>query len=603
MSTDNTNSVDISLLNSKRKATDEDILMIQDQFDTKKIKFLDLVLSCISDSELPAPYRLFSSEKVNDLLSEYQTWVQQNTTSYDARIEQLEKNSATDKKLTELFKELDSVKIEQDDLEPLNQALSGKRNISDLINCDDLDTSSDDVKIKLANLSKEVIDAITGNTPVNVTAAPIGGWGTAYISNYAITSTKLDHKYRYRGFITEGHINDIIDDGLYLIGNKIEGLPVHEDDIGDEIRILEVSRINEYIIQTIRYIGQTDIRPFFTRSGKLTRIHTLEFEENYNISNNLKITSDLMGDSYSDRGIIEKGNLYDIIAVGSYFVKAGVKNTPDITKDFYVDITKHNEQYIYVAKEIDRAHCLIYISMVYPNSAGLGTSTEWFRINTMNKSEYDGRKLTIFGDGISFGIGADSITNNSYSSLLSSKYGFVVSNHSIAEATMGNYDNDILKEKSIITQVKNAKLETDDIILIFAGTNDYANTRAEIGYNDDNTDKTFKGSLNIIIQNILSKNPKAKILFITPMYRARLQLGDNKDCDSTSVAYRYLKDYCDAIEEIANLHYHIPVLNLLNTCMINKYNYTTYLKDGLYPNDEGHELLCEKIYNAIRLYY
>lgn len=599
--------IQLQNLLEKTLAEQDDILIVQDSENAKKIKLINLILSMVKDNEQPAEYRIYSSKKVQSILDSFEEYIRENVTGFDDRIAALEQNKATIKFVQELYDNLDEIKLEAADLEPLNEAIASKRDTNALIKSEELDYSAEEYKIHMKHLGQDILEAMTGETPVSIPKVPEGGWATEYIANKAITSAKLADLYRYKGNITEGHLNEILADGIYLLGTNVGGIPVHPDDYGDELRMLEVYRYGDngsYIIQRVSYVNNDELRPVYERKGPLKRLHVLEFEALYMISDRFKVTNDLLGDSYTNRGNISAGSIYETMIEGSYFIKAGtVKNMPNNNNDFLVEIRRFGDKYIYTANEITNYSCAVYMSLLYYDSNHSLVSSEWFKINSLNKSKFDGKRIHIFGDGISFGIGASSLAKKSYTSLLGIKYGFVVANHSLSDATVGNYNDDILKKKSLLTQIDSASLETDsDYVLIFMGTEDFKLPKAEIGNIDDKKDTTFIGSLNLAIEKILSVNTGVKILLATPLFRGRINPGDGKDCDGYPVNDRFLFEYANAIKKVGEYN-HIPVVDLFNECMINKYTHGFYLADGLYPNDEGHSLVADKIFDAMSRYY
>ena len=64
--------------------------------------------------------------------------------------------------------------------------LDTKRDKNTKITSSDLDTSNDDNKIKLENLSREVFDSITGATPLPSNRPPVGGWITEDFADESI---------------------------------------------------------------------------------------------------------------------------------------------------------------------------------------------------------------------------------------------------------------------------------------------------------------------------------------------------------------------------------------------------------------------------------
>ena len=142
-------------------------------------------------------------------------------------------------------------------------------------------------------------------------------------------------------------------------------------------------------------------------------------------------------------------------------------------------------------------------------------------------------------------------------------------------------------------RLRDTNWDTVDYITIFFGTNDYGGD-IPIGNDDDTDGSTFKGAINKVIKTLGESVPHIKIMFITPFYRSRFISGDNNDGDTfANAAGAKLNDYVQAIEELAEKN-HIPVLNMMKESGINKYNYQSYLSDGLHPNTFGYTYLAEQ---------
>lgn len=597
--------VNLEELTERFKALDTDILMIQDKDDTKKITLLNLILSIIKDEETPGEAKLYSSKKIDEIIEAFKKSTEETITGMEGDVKNLKENYATKKELKGVEDDLDSRKIEEKDLIPINNVLANKRDNNVPIRADELDTSDDAYKIKLSNLAQEVLDAMVGDTPVSIPTVPAGGWLTRHIANNAIISTKLGPYYRYRGFITTDSVNNIIDDGIYLLGPDVKDLPKY-DEKDTNLRILEVTRFGElgvYIKQEIEYFNNLELRPRYVRSGVRTQIHTVDFDEVWDINSGFKVSNYLLSDEYDNRGIIEDGNIFDEEATGSYYVMKGVTGTPNIDRQYTLNISKYGNTLMYVLADTTDDYCLIYASQKFLRSSGMPTVTQWHQINKLNKSRFDGEKLLIYGDGISYGIGSSAIRTKSYASLLSSKYGFVVANHALGDATVGNYDDTVCTNKSILTQISTSSIDDRcKYCIIFAGTNDWYQAKGELGTIDDFNDTTFYGSMNNAIRMLLTYAPAMKILLVTPLFRARQDYGDGKNSDDYPKNYIYLNDYKEAIINIGK-KYHLPVLNLYDNSCVNKYNYESYLIDGLYPNDDMHKNIADMIYQNMSLYF
>lgn len=599
------NDIGISDLDNTTKIPDSALFIVEDEQNTKSISLESLRRNLINDDAVPSDTKVYSSEKVHEMIKEHEETLNNELAETNTNVKNIQENYAKTEDVNKKIEEIENSMFTKEDKENIENALETKRDKNTKIISSDLDTSSDGNKIHLKHLSEEVLSAITGETPVSLVKSPVGGWTTEAIANYAITGDKLASDYRYRSSIVDGSMNDIIEDGVYVVGPNVEGLPkINEDD--NESKVVYVTlfgKNKEFICQRVEYLYQTDERPYFIRKGKTLNIHNLEFDAKYELSDKFKINSSLMGEIINDRGVITSGNIYDYKAEGNYKVSKEVKNLPTDTDEYFVTISKHDNYYIYEAKLNSDSSCIVYISYSYENEYGIGIATKWFRIINVNKSKFDNQRIHLFGDGICFGLGSSDISRKAFPYILYDEYGFRVFNHAINDATMGAYGVKTMEERCVITQIKNTVFEDNDIAVIFAGTNDFKLGTCPIGYNTDRKNTTFKGSLNLAIEEIFKNNPSVKLLLVTPIFRASIDVGDGRNSDSTTINARYLYHYSDAIKEIAKQD-HIPVLDMTDEGLINKYNYKNWLsEDGIYLNDNGHSYFATRLYDKLLQLY
>lgn len=153
--------------------------------------------------------------------------------------------------------------------------------------------------------------------------------------------------------------------------------------------------------------------------------------------------------------------------------------------------------------------------------------------------------------------------------------------------------------RAIVDKLEAVNWLNVDYIVCFWGTNDWSND-VPLGVNADNNRTTIKGATAYVIDKLLSKYPHLKIMFVTPMFRGRIQVGDLKDSNSTPNNNGvYLVELGDAIREQAQRR-NIPAYDLYRNCGFNVLNYSTYLRDqtidGLHPySTVGHQHLANKI--------
>lgn len=211
-------------------------------------------------------------------------------------------------------------------------------------------------------------------------------------------------------------------------------------------------------------------------------------------------------------------------------------------------------------------------------------SGKWANIINISEKRYLGKRICMLGDSITALPEADFFKKE-----IKNQLGFSELNSiAVSGATIINGNS----RPSIQTQVQSAPLS--DIYTIFGGVNDYV-SNSKIGDNNSNNSTTIKGAVKSIIKALQTKNPKAEILFITPLP----QFWDNKSGENSNDLGYCLLDYSKAIIEVCNIM-SIPVLNLTSYSGININNQNLYLKDGIHPNSDGYKLILPKVIEYIK---
>ncbi len=135
-----------------------------------------------------------------------------------------------------------------------------------------------------------------------------------------------------------------------------------------------------------------------------------------------------------------------------------------------------------------------------------------------------------------------------------------------------------------------------DVVLVFGGTNDYGHGDVPIGNNNDESEDTFCGCVNILVQSLLLKYPMARIVFITPTPRIGQDNPYGED-GKKDVPLGTLEEYVIALKSVIK-RFSLPILDLYNDedfSLNNKYFWEYIREDGLHPTDKGHTLLAQKI--------
>lgn len=149
-----------------------------------------------------------------------------------------------------------------------------------------------------------------------------------------------------------------------------------------------------------------------------------------------------------------------------------------------------------------------------------------------------------------------------------------------------------------IERLKATPIENTDIVIVFGGTNDCANSTFGAP-NDTNPVMNTCGGINQIIYSILSVKPDMPIYFFTPIPRMVIDTWcddyrtDQSDAHGSLSFPSLVKRIKECVE-----HNHIPCCDMYNTIGINRKNIYTYADDGVHPK-RGYSLVANKIYSFI----
>ena len=202
------------------------------------------------------------------------------------------------------------------------------------------------------------------------------------------------------------------------------------------------------------------------------------------------------------------------------------------------------------------------------------------------------KRLTInfLGDSITYGSGTTDIENKTFLALLGKQENATVRNYGVGGSRIARQTGVtefIGAECDFV--MREEEMERDaDIVVVFGGTNDYGHGNAHFGTMADRDVYTFYGAMHTLIQNLIEHNPKATIVFMTPLHRGEEDAHDGKPC---------LREYRNAIKEVCE-YYSVPVLDLYAVSSMQPHveiQRTLYMPDGLHPNDAGHEIICSRL--------
>ncbi len=204
--------------------------------------------------------------------------------------------------------------------------------------------------------------------------------------------------------------------------------------------------------------------------------------------------------------------------------------------------------------------------------------------------------INFIGDSITEGCCTDDLSNR-FTNRIAMSTGAVCNNYGIAGTRIARQtqpSDDPRMDQDLCARVADMD-PSADVVVVFAGTNDFGHGDAPFGKPDDQTVYSFCGALHVLFGSLQAQFPHAIIAVLTPMHR----LGEeNVHGEGHKLLPSCpLRDYVEQIKKTA-VQYHLPLLDLYADERLNPNHESIrqeYIPDGLHPNDAGHAYLTEKI--------
>ncbi len=173
-----------------------------------------------------------------------------------------------------------------------------------------------------------------------------------------------------------------------------------------------------------------------------------------------------------------------------------------------------------------------------------------------------------------------SIANPCFVDILGEKLGVAVRNYGINGVSISK-TSPTFPELAISLNIVN--VEKADVLVVAAGTNDYGNDVA-VGEEKDEEDISFYGGLHVLAKCIRERF--SKVIFILPIKRQ----GE----DTPNKAGHILEEYRVAMERVAKENEFFVVNGKFTPINTEKEeDRKLYIKDGLSPNEKGHQMYAE----------
>ncbi|WP_330617806.1 SGNH/GDSL hydrolase family protein [Mobilitalea sibirica] len=201
----------------------------------------------------------------------------------------------------------------------------------------------------------------------------------------------------------------------------------------------------------------------------------------------------------------------------------------------------------------------------------------------------------MLGDSITYGYGVDH--EEAYASLLMQEsYIESIQNLGINGSTLGKGQDPISERYTSVE-------DDADIIMIYAGTNDYGSTfnPVPIGDKGDKNNGTFYGALHVLYEGLMTQYPNTKPIFVTMLKRNDVVWGRPETTPYNSLGFT-MDEYYHVLIDFYKSHridyidiYQHEELNALNLDLCNQ-----YFMDGLHPNKQGHAVLKDAIADGLK---
>ena len=199
-------------------------------------------------------------------------------------------------------------------------------------------------------------------------------------------------------------------------------------------------------------------------------------------------------------------------------------------------------------------------------------------------------KIAFLGDSITEGCGAtssDKFYVNQVAKILNAEalnYGIsgtrIAKQKEVSELAIWDYD--------FLSRAETME-DGVDLVIVFGGTNDYGHGLAPLGSIDDQTSYTFFGGVKTLINYLIDRYGKEKIIVVSPLRRYQDEQKDPFNGVSLST-YVSIESYvCNVLG--------VKFLDLFNNGIPKPETAEgdKYTVDGLHPSDFGHRFIAEKI--------
>lgn len=399
---------------------------------------------------------------------------------------------------------------------------------------------------------------------------------TTKVANKAVSRPKLGDDWRSTGVELSADLNTFLTEGMYYtngyntnqpVGMSVKGaLNVTKTGLTTGIQTFyKQGKVDEVYIRTFDSTIPSFTPFVLQQKNPLTNISRNMLSDQFSLVGNLLASVDLNtltaeGLYYAPPTIINapteyatgNGNLF--IEVKRFYNNGDASILYVMQKVYYHSITKADTGYDFYYRFFDSTYM---------------AATKWIP-STPRHPRY-GKKYMAIGDSIAAGIAG-------YPMIVANTLGLVATNVAFSGSAMAKrasvpeYDS-----HSFPGATSGNATVGYSYITVSMGVND-CSSNVPLGSISSTTETEFYGAMNVGLANIYAVNPTARIIFISPTWK-------NGETWVNSVGLT-IQAYRDAIVDFCNRN-NLPVIIMDKKLGINSANYTSFLTDGLHPNDNA----------------
>lgn len=293
------------------------------------------------------------------------------------------------------------------------------------------------------------------------------------------------------------------------------------------------------------YIAEPEITAPVTATGALTDAsyvnrsgetvnYSIYLTDGYKADENYKVLFDLSADNAVAKALASEKT--DAVIVAAKVTKDNASDFVDAVSTAY---GLHPDfLYLYGADDIKTACGNIFVSSAKDTSGYADASAAGKAILSAHPDYYgilDGINMYAMGDSY---FGGSSVGKAiTWVDQMGKKYGMDFINYGIGGSTMSAY---VTNKDPMCIRYKQMEKGDADVILLEGGRNDRSQ-KVPMGTNDSRDIKTFKGSVNTMLDGMLKTYPDAIIILVTAWYHT----GKVAETGLSNV------DYANALRDIA----------------------------------------------------